>query len=97
YVCPMDPEVREYKPGACPICGMALELEMPLEASRVEYTCPMHPQVVRTEPGACPTCGMALEPRTLTIAAQPDPELRNMRLRFWVTVVFTVPLLVLSM
>ncbi len=25
YVCPMDPEVLETKPGACPICGMALE------------------------------------------------------------------------
>src|SRR4051795_1879462 len=27
YVCPMDPEVREPKPGACPKCGMALEPE----------------------------------------------------------------------
>ncbi|MBK9259388.1 MAG: heavy metal translocating P-type ATPase [Polyangiaceae bacterium] len=27
YVCPMDPEVRESKPGPCPICGMALEPE----------------------------------------------------------------------
>jgi Cu+-exporting ATPase len=25
YICPMDPEVREPKPGACPKCGMALE------------------------------------------------------------------------
>jgi Cu+-exporting ATPase len=25
YVCPMDPEVRESKAGACPKCGMALE------------------------------------------------------------------------
>ncbi|MBA5867840.1 MAG: heavy metal translocating P-type ATPase [Nitrospira sp. CR1.3] len=25
YICPMDPEVLEKKPGACPICGMALE------------------------------------------------------------------------
>jgi len=25
YICPMDPEVNESKPGACPICGMALE------------------------------------------------------------------------
>jgi len=28
YICPMDPEVRESKPGDCPICGMALELEV---------------------------------------------------------------------
>ncbi len=25
YTCPMDPEVRQDHPGACPICGMALE------------------------------------------------------------------------
>ena len=25
YICPMDPEVLETKPGACRICGMALE------------------------------------------------------------------------
>ncbi len=25
YVCPMDPEVRQDHPGACPKCGMALE------------------------------------------------------------------------
>ena len=27
YVCPMDPEVRQIGPGACPKCGMALEPE----------------------------------------------------------------------
>ena len=29
YTCPMDPEVRQRGPGACPKCGMALEPEMP--------------------------------------------------------------------
>src|SRR4051794_29202948 len=29
YVCPMCPEIRESKPGACPSCGMALEPEFP--------------------------------------------------------------------
>jgi len=29
YVCPMDPEVLSDKPGACPICGMALEPRTP--------------------------------------------------------------------
>ena len=29
YVCPMHPQVRRPGPGACPICGMALEPEMP--------------------------------------------------------------------
>ena len=28
YVCPMDPEVRQSQPGACPKCGMALEPDL---------------------------------------------------------------------
>ena len=27
YCCPMHPDVREDKPGACPKCGMKLEPE----------------------------------------------------------------------
>jgi P-type Cu+ transporter len=34
YVCPMHPEIRRALPGTCPICGMALEPEMPLEEQR---------------------------------------------------------------
>ncbi|WP_407351558.1 heavy metal translocating P-type ATPase [Luteimonas sp. R10] len=29
YTCPMHPEIRRQGPGTCPICGMALEPEMP--------------------------------------------------------------------
>ncbi len=29
YTCPMHPEVRQPGPGTCPICGMALEPQMP--------------------------------------------------------------------
>ena len=29
YTCPMHPEIRRPAPGNCPICGMALEPEMP--------------------------------------------------------------------
>ncbi|MGE5535866.1 MAG: heavy metal translocating P-type ATPase [Acidobacteriota bacterium] len=29
YTCPMHPEIRQQGPGSCPICGMALEPEMP--------------------------------------------------------------------
>src|SRR5437867_2782937 len=28
YTCPMHPQIRQAGPGACPICGMALEPEM---------------------------------------------------------------------
>ncbi|MGA2023034.1 MAG: heavy metal-binding domain-containing protein, partial [Candidatus Sulfotelmatobacter sp.] len=54
YVCPMCPEVRENKPGACPSCGMALEPDVPIASIRTEYTCPMHPEIVRPAPGSCP-------------------------------------------
>lgn len=38
YVCPMDPEVRQPHPGACPKCGMALEPEMPsLDAAETNH------------------------------------------------------------
>jgi len=97
YVCPMCPEVRETKPGACPSCGMALEPELPVASTRTEYTCPMHPEIVRSEPGSCPICGMTLEPRTVTAADEENPELRDMTRRFWISVVLTAPLLAIAM
>ncbi len=97
YVCPMCPEVHESKPGACPSCGMALEPDVPVAATRTEYTCPMHPQIVRSEPGSCPICGMALEPRTVTAAQEENPELRDMTRRFLVGVALTTPLLAIAM
>ncbi|MCP3164937.1 heavy metal translocating P-type ATPase [Myxococcus qinghaiensis] len=98
YVCPMDPEVRQDHPGACPKCGMALEPETPsVPETHVEYVCPMHPEVVRDGPGSCPICGMALEPRTVLPEDVPDPELKSMWLRFRVGLGLTVPLLVLAM
>jgi len=97
YVCPMCPEVRENKPGACPSCGMALEPDVPQVATRTEYTCPMHPEIVRSEPGSCPLCGMALEPRTVSAGVEENPELRDMTRRFWLSVVLTVPLLAIAM
>src|SRR6188508_2446950 len=62
-----------------------------------QWTCPMHPEIVRDTPGACPICGMALEPRVASAADTPNPELADMTRRFWVSVVATVPLLVLAM
>jgi Cu+-exporting ATPase len=98
YVCPMDPEVREDYPGACPKCGMALELSLPeAPATRVEYTCPMHPQIVRPGPGSCPICGMALEPRTVIAEVPENPELVSMTRRFWTSVASTIPVLLLGM
>ena len=99
FICPMDPDVREAKPGACPKCGMALEAELGADAllPTVEYTCPMHPDVVQSEPGSCPTCGMALEARTVDPTDQPNPELDDMTRRFWVGAVIGFPVFALAM
>jgi Cu+-exporting ATPase len=98
YTCPMDPEVRQQGPGACPKCGMALEPDVPLApAARTEWTCPMHPEVVQDHPGTCPKCGMALEPRTVVAAEEENPELRDMRRRLWVAASSSVPLLLVAM
>ncbi|HZA35357.1 MAG TPA: heavy metal translocating P-type ATPase [Vicinamibacterales bacterium] len=92
YTCPMDPEIRQAGPGACPKCGMALEPVSPAPVTRTEWTCPMHPEIVRMEPGSCPICGMALEPRVVTLD-EANPELDDMTRRFRLSTVLTVPIL----
>jgi Cu+-exporting ATPase len=57
----------------------------------------MHPEIVRDGPGNCPICGMALEPRTVTLADEENHELIDMRRRFWVSVVLTIPLFLIGM
>jgi Cu+-exporting ATPase len=78
---------------------MALELAgAPTATAHTEWVCPMHPEIVRDEPGACPICGMALEPRTVEMEDVADnPELRDMRRRFWFAAALTAPLMVVSM
>ncbi len=97
YTCPTHPEVRQSAPGNCPKCGMALESVNALIASRTEYVCPMHAQIVRAEPGSCPICGMALEPRVITANEEQNPELSDMRRRFWIGVALTTPVLISAM
>ncbi|MFL6354670.1 MAG: heavy metal translocating P-type ATPase [Bryobacteraceae bacterium] len=73
--------------------------ESPISSSAqtsIEYTCPMHPEVRQMGPGTCPKCGMALEPVSIT-GDELDPELPAMKRRFWISVVFTVPLLALML
>jgi P-type Cu+ transporter len=98
YTCPMDPEVRQLGPGACPKCGMALEPAVPVApATTTKWTCPMHPQVVQDGPGSCPICGMALEPVTVAAEEEENHELRDMTRRFWVSTVLTIPLVAIAM
>jgi P-type Cu+ transporter len=92
YTCPMDPEVRQIGPGACPKCGMALEPVSVVSLTKTEWTCPMHPEVVRDAPGSCPICGMALEPRVVT-REEHNPELDDMSRRFRYSLILTAPML----
>ncbi len=62
------------------------------------YTCPMDPEIEQEGPGDCPICGMALEPMGLPdVNAGPNPELVDFTKRFWVGVLFTLPLMALAM
>ncbi len=67
------------------------------ESEGVEYTCPMHPEIVQIGAGTCPKCGMALEPKTFSLDDAPDPEYVNMKRRFWISAVLTIPVFLLAM
>jgi Cu+-exporting ATPase len=94
YGCPMHPETLRDAPGACPLCGMALEA---VAATMSHWTCPMHPAVHAPGPGHCADCGCALEPVTVTAAAGQNPELVDFRRRLAVAVPLTLGVLLLAM
>lgn len=97
YTCPMHPEARESEPGSCPQCGMALEPEASAPLTRTEWFCPMHPEVVQNTPGSCPKCGMALEQRSMSVDEEENPELVDMRRRFWIAAGLTLPVVIIAM
>lgn len=61
------------------------------------YTCPMHPEVRQVGPGTCPKCGMALEPLIPELEEEENPELRNFKRRFWITLPLTIVVTTLGM
>lgn len=65
--------------------------------SKILYTCPMHPEVNEDHPGACPKCGMSLELKTISAESIVNHEFMVMAWRFWIGVIFTVPLVWLAM
>lgn len=69
----------------------------PLAHGPAIYTCPMHPEIRQAGPGSCPICGMALEPVTVSLHDEENHELADMTRRFWVSVLFSVPLLAIAM
>lgn len=61
------------------------------------YTCPMHPEVRQDKPGNCPICGMALEPETFSAEETVNPEYIDMRRRFWLALILSIPVFILAM
>jgi len=71
-----------------------------------KYTCPMHPQIIEDKPGDCPICGMALEaingseaPHQETEHTHPSAssEYQQLKTRFILGVILSLPILILSM
>jgi Cu+-exporting ATPase len=73
------------------------EEKLEAESQGVEYTCPMHPEIVQIGQGSCPLCGMALEPKVFTLDDAPDPEYLDMKRRFRISAVLTLPVFALAM
>ena len=97
YTCPMHPEIVSDMPGDCPKCGMALE-PMAAALPKTIYTCPMHPEIEQDHPGDCPICGMRLEPKTVSAEDSAEhAEITSLSRKFWIGLVFTVPVLFLAM
>ncbi len=65
--------------------------------AKTDYICPMDPEVISDKPGSCPVCGMALEPRIITLSDHASPELYEMKRRLWLSLVLTVPILIIAM
>jgi Cu+-exporting ATPase len=93
----MHPDVKQEKSGSCPQCGMALEPVAPVPSLKTEWICPMHPEVLMNTPGSCPICGMALEPRTVMIEEEENPELIDMKRRFIISAIFSLPVVFIAM
>jgi Cu2+-exporting ATPase len=98
YYCPMHCEGDKLynEPGNCPVCGMNLE-KVPMLKTDLQYTCPMHPEIVQDHPGNCPICGMDLVPIANGNDEADDHTYRDLRMKLWVSILFTVPIFILSM
>ena len=60
----------------------------------VTFTCPMHPEIRKVGPGSCPICGMALEPMAISANPVANPELADIKQRFWIGLALTTPVFV---
>jgi hypothetical protein len=63
YTCAHHPDVLEDRPGACPLCKLAL-VPVRLDSS---WMCPVHTTVIETERGTCRLCQRQLVPVTVSL------------------------------
>jgi len=70
---------------------------VPADYDGVVYICPMCEGVRDVRNAGCPVCGMALEPEGVAPGEEDTSELDDMTRRFWISVVFTVPLFFIAM
>jgi P-type Cu+ transporter len=61
------------------------------------YTCPMHLKVRQKTPGNCPICGMALEHHGVRIEKESSQEYLEMKRRFLLALILTIPTVILAM
>ena len=61
------------------------------------FTCPMHQEIQQQGPGSCPKCGMALEPVVAAVEEGENPELVDMRRRFRLSLLLTIPEFIIAM
>ena len=70
---------------------------VPSDYDGMVYICPMHPEVRDVRNSGCPICGMALESEGIVVGEEDTSELDDMRRRFWVSALLTLPLFVYAM
>jgi P-type Cu+ transporter len=92
WICPMDPGVESDRPGACPICGMALEPERVslLDGPNPEYV-DMRRRFWISLPLALATLGLAMGEM---IPGDPLGGWLSLQLRLWLQFLFATPVAV---
>ena len=90
YTCPMHPEVRQAGPGACPICGMALEpMLVSAEAGPNPELIDMTRRLWIGGALAVPVVGLAMAGDVADLSGLLSPGATN-----WIQLVLAVPIVV---
>ncbi|CDZ76738.1 Silver exporting P-type ATPase [Legionella massiliensis] len=88
---------KHHQPSSCCHSQAPKQQTKPSIRGAAIYTCPMHPEIRQATPGNCPLCGMALEPETLSVEETTNPEYLDMRRRFWIALILSLPVFILAM